>query len=276
MNQPITPTPPVFTQTPVEPEPVKKSYSWLIVVIIIFLLAGSSVLAYKYYQLKQQVTQTPTKTSPSSTPFPETPPANPMANWKTYTSTEFGFQIKYPDNWSIKEDKSLQGLALITVTIGAPSQNALLDIWIRNGTWSQVEGELKAKSTKTVINGIEGLAEPAGDGKVYTFPAKKNDQIIQIVYGSSSDSSSDEIKILDQILSTFKFVDQNSQTSSCTPKFKVESGPELTASEAYSQKCYEAKTKEECEKVDIYRESTQNFGNSDGIPDCLWSNQFLN
>ena len=155
---------------------------------------------------KQLYSQRPAAVFFSPTPVArEISPADPIANWKNYTNTEFGFQIKYPDNWSIKEDKSLQGLALITVTIGAPSQNTLLDIWVRNGTWSQVESELKAKSTTTVINGIEGLIESADKGKVYTFPSKKNGQIIQIVYGSSTSSPTGEIKILDQILSTFKF-----------------------------------------------------------------------
>ena len=63
----------------------------------------------------------------------------------------------------------------------------------------------------------------------------------------------------------------NSQDSSrCNPKFAIESGPELTASEAYSQECTNKITKEECEKVDVYRAPSQNFGNTDGIPDCEW------
>jgi len=56
----------------------------------------------------------------------------------------------------------------------------------------------------------------------------------------------------------------------CAPKFDVESGPELTASESYSYECTKQQTKEACEAVDIFRESTYNFGNSDGIPDCSW------
>lgn len=98
-NQLVSPTPPVFIQTPVEPEQVKKSFPWLIVAVIAFLLSGSSVLAYKYYQLKQQLTQT--QPNPSPTPFPEIPPADPTADWKTYTNAQYGYIIKYPANYLV-------------------------------------------------------------------------------------------------------------------------------------------------------------------------------
>jgi hypothetical protein len=55
-----------------------------------------------------------------------------------------------------------------------------------------------------------------------------------------------------------------------TPKFTVESGPELTASEVYSQKCWEKKSKEACDLVDVYSETTKSFGSADGVSDCQW------
>ena len=56
----------------------------------------------------------------------------------------------------------------------------------------------------------------------------------------------------------------------CVPKFKVEKGAELTASQAYAMECNSKTSKEECGKVDVYREATKNFGNPDGKPDCEW------
>ena len=99
MDQPITPTPPVFTQTPVEPEPPKKSYTWLIVIVIIFLLAGSSVLTYKYYQLKHQVTQTQPSPSPSATPIVQSQPSAQaqIGNWRTITGKYWTFEV--PKEW---------------------------------------------------------------------------------------------------------------------------------------------------------------------------------
>lgn len=56
----------------------------------------------------------------------------------------------------------------------------------------------------------------------------------------------------------------------CIPKFKVASGPELTASENYAMECTSKTSKSNCERVDIYNKTNGNFGNADGIPDCEW------
>lgn len=56
----------------------------------------------------------------------------------------------------------------------------------------------------------------------------------------------------------------------CVQKFKAVSGPELTASEAYSSECTSKTSQSDCERVDIYNEANGNFGNADGMPDCKW------
>ena len=57
----------------------------------------------------------------------------------------------------------------------------------------------------------------------------------------------------------------------CVPKFQGGGqGSGITASAEYASRCTDQQTKELCEAVDIYRASTKNFGNSDGIPDCTW------
>lgn len=56
----------------------------------------------------------------------------------------------------------------------------------------------------------------------------------------------------------------------CLPRFMVQKGQELTASEAYASYCSEQGTETGCGKVDIYNRWTGNFGNSDGMSDCKW------
>ena len=60
----------------------------------------------------------------------------------------------------------------------------------------------------------------------------------------------------------------------CEPTFEVlhNEAPNvgITASEAYSQDCYNAPNQEICEKVDVYSKETETFGDQDGIPDCEW------
>lgn len=180
----------------------------LTIVILIFLLllvsAGSFVLG-KYFT--ENKTEPVDETVPIAKKPVALPTTGPTADWKTYENQQFKFQIKYPADWNLKEDKTLQNIAFITTTITAPSKNSFIDIWVRSGSWSQIVKELGTKSTKITLNGITGLVEAANKGgKVYTFPSQINNQVFQIVYGESSDSPLNEITTLDQILSTFKFL----------------------------------------------------------------------
>ncbi len=60
----------------------------------------------------------------------------------------------------------------------------------------------------------------------------------------------------------------------CVPAFEIETNTNpsagITASEAYAQDCYKAKTKEACENIDLYSTETRTFGTQDGNPDCKW------
>jgi len=92
----LTSTPPVFTQAPVVPEPPKKSFKWLVVALIVFLLAVTSVFAYKYYQIKQQTTQTQPLPTPTPLVSPQPTVVAETADWKTYTIEEYGVSFRLP------------------------------------------------------------------------------------------------------------------------------------------------------------------------------------
>ncbi len=55
----------------------------------------------------------------------------------------------------------------------------------------------------------------------------------------------------------------------CKPTYKVETGPELTATQNYSQLCY-GKSKDDCSKADVYNNLRNDFSQPDGLPDCEW------
>jgi len=82
----------------------------LVVVIVILLGAvGYFVFVKKSTPAAQQPTPIPTKTaqvSNSSTPIAT---ANPMAGWKTYTNSEFGYSLDYPSNWSLNAESTSNG-----------------------------------------------------------------------------------------------------------------------------------------------------------------------
>lgn len=276
MDQPITPTPP------------KKSFpKWPFVILVFLLLGTTSFLIYQNLKLQKQISQL--QTTASSTPLvsPQLSAEAETANWKTYTDTENNYRLSYPSTWKtdntiqsylqfIPPDEGPNNEGRIVIVVNASSGSLNQSMETVNPATGTKNSDIYVLVRQIQIGGENGILTKGGCcgffGQHAFFQYK--DKTYHLTLQGPIDNPQTKFQsVFDQILSTFKFLGQNSQTSSCTPKFKVESGPELTASEAYSQKCYEAKTKEECEKVDIYRESTQNFGNSDGIPDCLWSNQ---
>lgn len=91
---------PIASPQPIVPSPIKPKNPFMGLVIIILLLsfAAAGFFAYKNWQLKQQISQVkPTPTpiiTPSATP-------DPMANWKTFTNSTWGYSFKYPPQWGV-------------------------------------------------------------------------------------------------------------------------------------------------------------------------------
>src|SRR3989304_5753178 len=119
----------------------------------------------------------------------------------------------------------------------------------------------KPKSPTTYEECIKSKGSIIRESYPAVCVAKNGQQFIQPL-------SPEEKKLLESPLEEPSNNNQN--LNQCIPKFAIESGPELTASEAYADECYNKTTKEDCETVDIYNSSTQNFGNADGTTDCEW------
>lgn len=209
MDQPITPTRPVFTQTPVEPELPKRSYTWLIVIIIIFLLAGSSVLAFKYFQLKQQAAQTRPSPLPAATPVPS---ADPTANWKTYTNPSLKYLLKYPQSWEIQEypDADLP-YVLHRLELRNNNKPQLVIETYKELLVKTVPEDEVVRSEQITISGVTGTKNwhnPFGPPAeiIIIFDTKTYRILLQ---------DANQNQTADQILSTFKFTHESSEGQFC-------------------------------------------------------------
>ncbi|MCK4781996.1 hypothetical protein KAS79_03710 [Candidatus Parcubacteria bacterium] len=60
----------------------------LLIVFLVSVIAGGAILAYQHFQ----ITEKEVETSPLIT-------KDETADWKVYTNEEFGYEIKYPENW---------------------------------------------------------------------------------------------------------------------------------------------------------------------------------
>jgi hypothetical protein len=76
------------------PESQKKSFTWLLVLILLFLVAVLGFLVWKIYSLKSE-------------PIPVASPSvvESIPGWETYTSTNSAdlYQIQYPGNWLVEQ-----------------------------------------------------------------------------------------------------------------------------------------------------------------------------
>lgn len=80
-----------------------KNNSRLIVLVIILTtlsILTSGWLYYQNIQLQKQIVQLSIKPSPTPTSFPETPPADPTANWKTYNDKYQNYTIRIPEKYN--------------------------------------------------------------------------------------------------------------------------------------------------------------------------------
>lgn len=164
----------------------QKGFANTILVVVIIILAG--IGGYYFLKKPAKVVVSPT---PTATP---TVTVNPTANWKTYTNNQYGYEFKYPNNYSV----STTGSTNIASLVSSP----YVSIEVRNYQILNLTG-----GKPIAVGGIAAIKFPAGgnrDGGVeyqIDVPSKK----LTILFNGRNSSSHDYISEYDKILSTFKF-----------------------------------------------------------------------
>lgn len=210
--------PPIST-LPVAPLPEPKSKIWLWIVGGVLLLGVGIVfgvlLGKQLYSIPQPI---PTP-SPSVTSVQE---GDPTANWKTYTNNNLGFTLKYPSEWLQPKETLLSTSTEVGFNDNLTIRSGIFynqDLG-RNSTFVEVvEKYLPIDGTPAKSFTIAGR-----DAKQVVY--KTGESLFEIVILIPSSISKDEIVIIsykifpgdtplqnkqiDQILSTFKFLNKNS------------------------------------------------------------------
>ncbi len=224
-NKPKQANTSLASQAPIVSKSVvrKPIINWLLIAL---LLGISSLFAYKYYELKQQIdNQQPTPSdlvakvitispSPALSPKPTT---DPVADWKTYTNDKYNFSFKYPSGWDYREvsSKTQNTIDYLQVTLAKsehfspiPKGNPSVMISITETTdESKLSVYQITEVIKTIVIGGMTAEErehktPTVDSKYITF--FRNNVAYEFESRMHSQDSEHQ-SIFDQILSTFKF-----------------------------------------------------------------------
>lgn len=184
-----------------------------------------------------QPTPTPQTINVNPSPTPD-----PTANWKIYTNTKYKFELKYPTNlpsfktkiigtsdkpfYVIRESFSSENFGTdygIEIDIWDNPSESTLKAWLesmKNAQALALPTENFNLTPNYAINGKEALRfwlDPVSKGQepgkcVQSCPINNvyvafNDKVYRILFGFSREVNDEDLIILNQILSTFQFME---------------------------------------------------------------------
>lgn len=206
---------------------------WLkILIFIILLSSGGTYLAFRFQKNnnKQTATLSPASIQTTPSPIPISPTVDPTVNWQTYTSGDGQFSFKYPQSLFYKKEPQTIGFSS-SVDIFKSADGIYTLNFGSSANFSEQTGKPIYSSLDDIIQKYSGHAaqritldnQPALKILPYTTNIRTPNEtvtsaVISLTKGITSISieikTTDQAKvrigndIFNQILSTFKFLDQ--------------------------------------------------------------------
>lgn len=193
--------------------------------LTIICLVVAATLYYNSLLIKTAKNQTISNPSPSAIPSSgSTGSSKETTNWKTYTNTEWNYQIIYPRSWDFEEYEYNKNWVWLTSSYGR------IDIGVRPKTESTLEKEARVRGQShqpmcmedspcegLPAKSVQKKSDPrfkelyevinADDIRIVLFPLPRDmNYYIEIRTVAEDRSKSVVEEVSNQILSTFKFL----------------------------------------------------------------------
>ncbi|HUW24880.1 MAG TPA: PsbP-related protein [Patescibacteria group bacterium] len=229
-----SPPPPAVPATPAPPQPTAKLKTfWFVVlglVLVVGVLFAGIVLGQKGFLSGILPSRQPLPT-PTTIAQP-TPTPDPTADWKTYSNSEGKFSVKYPTEWTVKDLGSLGSITqnVSNVVLEADEYKAQITISVSDTDTARksAEGEQKQSGEKFSLDGTmatKWLESKEKKAQGYVL-AIKGDRVYSILFECLSQECFETDKqyylnIFNQILSTFKFLNEKGSQVTLKPTIPV-------------------------------------------------------
>jgi hypothetical protein len=201
----------------------QKGFAPILIIFGIILILGISAGAYYFWKLNCCPQSQSQITSQTQVPVSSSAGPDEITNWKTFTNSNYKFEINYPSDWSAIDcssngqsvyfssktyncQRAIPDIANITIRVNTgdhtqqyiTDRKSLGDITLKSITVDGIQGtDLTLTPNSSVKN--ESLSNQRRE--IYLF---KNNQSYSISLFVFNDFSS-ENQTFNQILSTFKF-----------------------------------------------------------------------
>lgn len=204
-----------------DPIVVPKKFPLFSVLLLLILSVVSVICVYLFLQVRELSISQPVP-SPSPSPIAS---ADPMTGWQTYTNSNYNFSIQYPLGENIqvgefKVDNSFEGFTILeipdTSLISLRYQKTSVPVisWWKKLLGNEVDQKFATYNSDINFNGIRATEitfDKKGEyelsfNRVIIFSYNGANFEITVTNGNYD---SEQTLRLDQILSTFKFIDSS-------------------------------------------------------------------